>query len=97
MPGADDKCFSFKVQLAGYPLHFAPDAVVAYRLRQRLGELWTQRVTWGVSDALTYARFRHHGMPRSSVRQALRSSLGLLRRHDGEALSGTLRTGHNRA
>jgi glycosyltransferase involved in cell wall biosynthesis len=80
MAGADDKGFSFAVQLAGYPLHFEPEAVVAYRLRQGLRELWRQRVTWGVSDVATYARFRRHGMPRSSAREALRAYAGLVTR-----------------
>ena len=80
MAGADDKGFSFAVQLAGYPLHFEPEAVVAYRLRQGLRELWRQRVTWGVSDVATYTRFRRHGMPRSSAREALGAYAGLVTR-----------------
>ena len=80
MAGADDKGFSFAVQLAGYPLHFEPEAVVAYRLRQGLRELWRQRVTWGISDVATYARFRRHGMPRSSAREAVRAYAGLVTR-----------------
>jgi glycosyltransferase involved in cell wall biosynthesis len=80
MPGADDKGFSFALQLAGYPLHFAPEAVVAYRLRDGLRDLWRQRVTWGLSDVATYARFRGRGMPRSSTSEALRAYGALVRR-----------------
>jgi glycosyltransferase involved in cell wall biosynthesis len=80
VPGADDKGFSFALQLAGYPLHFAPDAVVAYRLREGLRELWRQRVTWGYSDVATYVRFRDRGMPRSSTGEAARAYVALIRR-----------------
>jgi glycosyltransferase involved in cell wall biosynthesis len=73
-----DKDLSWRVQLAGYPLHFAKDAVVSYRRRRDAGAMWRQYVGFGRSDVLLYARFRGEGLPRSSWTRALRAYATLL-------------------
>jgi cellulose synthase/poly-beta-1,6-N-acetylglucosamine synthase-like glycosyltransferase len=68
----------WRAHLAGEHLGFAPDAVVHYRLRPGLRPLLRQRRNWGMGSVDLYVRFRHHGMPRSSVATALRRWLELL-------------------
>lgn len=62
--GAEDADFAIRVQLAGGVLGHAPDALVAYRLRDTLSGIWDQSVMCGEGDAQLYADYRHYGMPR---------------------------------
>lgn len=64
--GGEDFEFCLRLQLAGYTLGHAPDALVAYRLRDSYRGLWRQCVAYGRSDARLYKDFRAHGMPRRS-------------------------------
>lgn len=74
----EDLAVSWRLQLAGYPLHFEPRAVVSYRHRQDLRALWRQHVGYGYAEAVLYHRFRQHGLPRSRLLGALRSYLRLI-------------------
>ncbi len=65
--GGDDVDLSWRIQLAGGRLVFAPDAVVQYRLRADLHTLTLQMMTYGVSAALTYRKFKGRGAPRTSA------------------------------
>jgi glycosyltransferase involved in cell wall biosynthesis len=60
----EDIALSFRLQLGGYPLHFEPEAVVAYRHRQDLRSLWHQQVAYGFAEPVLYKRFRDAGVPR---------------------------------
>lgn len=71
-PHGGDKVFSWRAQLAGHRLHFAPDAVVHYRLREDTGSTWRRQLKIGRSAPSLYRLFREQGMPRSSAREALR-------------------------
>jgi glycosyltransferase involved in cell wall biosynthesis len=59
----EDVAFSWNLQLAGHDLHFAPDAIVAYRHRHDLGSLWRQHRGFGFADAVLYRRYREYGLP----------------------------------
>ena len=76
----EDVDFSWRVQLSGYRLRFAPSAVVAYRHRARLSGLWKQFVLYGESDAALYARYRTHGARRHPVRLVARRWFYILSR-----------------
>ncbi|HEX2029439.1 MAG TPA: glycosyltransferase [Nitriliruptorales bacterium] len=78
-PIGHDMDLSWRLQLAGYPLHFEPSAVVAYRHRERLGQVWRQHVDYGAAGALLYKRFRSSGVPRHSLLRALYGYLRLIR------------------
>ena len=82
--GCQDIVFSWKVQLAGAPVHFVPEAV--YRHRDSLRGLFRQCLNWGASDAQLYRVFRSHGMPSRRLGLALREwgevSIGLLTSYD---------------
>ena len=61
-----DVDLSWRLQLAGYKLHFEPTAIVAKREKSQLEDLWRQEVAWGAADVELYLRFRDQGLRRSS-------------------------------
>ena len=72
MPANYDLDLCWKVQLAGYPLHVEPAAVVAKRYRGSSGDIWHQHFTYGVNDLTLFRRYASHGMPRQLDRAARR-------------------------
>jgi glycosyltransferase involved in cell wall biosynthesis len=60
--GQDDD-FCWRVQLAGVPLDFVPEAVVQYRARDTIWGHFQQERKWGIADVALYLRFRPHGFP----------------------------------
>lgn len=76
----EDVAFSWQMQLAGYDLSFEPAAVVAYRHRHSLTDLWNQHVAFGIADVTLYKRFRDEGVPKPRFRSVLASYLRLLRK-----------------
>jgi len=75
-----DADFTWRLQLHGYAIHYAPAAVVHYRYRETLWELWKQFSRYGRGHPLLYQHFASHGMPRSSTREALREYKRLIRK-----------------
>ncbi|MEA3216753.1 MAG: hypothetical protein QOJ19_2909 [Acidimicrobiia bacterium] len=65
--GNDDVEFSFRAQLSGYRLGYAPDAVVAYRHRERGRDMFRQFCRYGRSEPLLYRSFRQWGMQRPTA------------------------------
>ena len=70
-----DVDLSWRLQLAGYKLHFEPGAIVAKREKAHLDDLWRQEVAWGSADVELYLRFREHGLRRSSPLSTVRSQV----------------------
>lgn len=64
----EDVDFCWRVQQAGVPMAFVPEAVVRYRFRDDLWALFTQTVNYGSGQVLLYRRYRHMGMPRRTPR-----------------------------
>jgi len=60
----EDKEISWRMQLAGYRLAFAPGAVVDYRLRGSLGGFARQQFQYGRMEALLYRSFHDEGLAR---------------------------------
>jgi GT2 family glycosyltransferase len=80
-----DLCW--RVQLAGYPLHVEPAAVVAKRHRGSSGDIWRQHYSYGSDDLTLYRRFSRHGMPRRLDRAARRYAWLVLHLPDLRRLS----------
>jgi glycosyltransferase involved in cell wall biosynthesis len=72
--------FSWRVQLAGYPLQVIPEAMVYYRYRDTVSQTWQQLVAFSQVHVLLYRHYAAHGMPRSSRREVTRRYRRLLRR-----------------
>ena len=88
MPSNYDIDLCWRVQLAGYPLHVEPAAVVAKRQRGSGGDLWRQHYAYGFSSLPLYRRFSRHGMPRQLDRAARRYVWLVLHLPDLRRLSG---------
>jgi GT2 family glycosyltransferase len=70
--GNDDVELSFRAQVHGHRLGYAPDAVVSYRHRNGHLELFRQFRTYGRSEPLLYADYQRWGMPRPGLGQVAR-------------------------
>jgi GT2 family glycosyltransferase len=64
LPALEDTDYCWRLQLAGFQLHFAPEAVVNIRHREDLGSIYRQGVSYGLHNVLIYQRYRSRGMPR---------------------------------
>ncbi len=86
IPFDEDVDFCWRVQQAGVPMAFVPEAVVRYRFRDSLWGLFSQTVRYGAGQVALYRRHRSRGMP-PRTRQAFRFDVsvrvkGLLRVRD---------------
>lgn len=62
-PSQQDTDLCWKVQLSGVPIHYAPEAVVHYRLRCAVADIYRQARSYGRCARMLYQRYRAHGMP----------------------------------
>ena len=62
--GGDDVDLCWRIQLAGFPLHREPAAVVAKRRRSTARDVWDQHFNYGVYDVTLFRKHGRHGMPR---------------------------------
>lgn len=75
-----DTDYCWRLQLAGVPLTFAPEAMVHYRLRTEPAAIVRQARRYGRYNVLLYKRYRPRGMPRAGWREPLRRWVRSLRR-----------------
>lgn len=75
--GGEDMDLSWRAQLCGFRLGYAPAALMHYRLRAGLAALAGQKWRYGRSGAQLYRSYRNAGMLRRDWRQVLRSWLWL--------------------
>lgn len=80
LPALEDTDYCWRLQLAGFQLHFVPDAVVNIRHRGDLGSIYRQGVSYGLHNVMIYARYRGQGMPRLGWLPGVRKWLSLLLR-----------------
>jgi GT2 family glycosyltransferase len=78
--GGDDVDFSWRLQLAGYRLAVAPQAVVRYRHRERLAGLGRQMYGYALADVLLYRKYRHDGARRRPPTMVIRDVYWLVAR-----------------
>jgi GT2 family glycosyltransferase len=79
-PQSHDVEWSWRAQLAGHTLGFAPDAVVHYRYRTSPRGIWKQAYMSGIDSVRLYRDFRARGFKRVPVRSRLRTWLWLVAR-----------------
>lgn len=92
--GGDDVDFSWRVQLAGYRVGSRPTATLHYRGRATRWQMFRQYMRDGEGSAHLYAVHRENGMPRRSIRDALRSIAGLAVAALTYPVAGPARQGH---
>lgn len=80
VPTGEDNDYCYRIQLSGTPLHFASAAVIHYRHRQRLGEIFRQFRRYGRAWVLVLKHYAPYGMQRPSQLQALAGWLLLVPR-----------------
>jgi glycosyltransferase involved in cell wall biosynthesis len=73
LPRMYDIALSWEIQLAGIPLHYAPEALYRVRYREGLLDLLRQGFAGSSCAPLLYKRYRSAGMQRRTVRRMLRS------------------------
>jgi len=75
--GGEDVDLSWRVQLSGYRLVYAPEARMEYRLRSTLRGVARQKWRYGLSGAALYRTYRYAGYQRRSGRAVAHSWLWL--------------------
>ena len=74
-----DTDYCWRVQIAGHALHFVPDALIHYRLRETLRETVRQAFRYGEYNVKLYSLYQDCGMGKITLRQGLRAWYYLLR------------------
>lgn len=67
MPALEDTDYCWRVQRAGHPLEFVPEAVVRIRHRHDLAGMFRQGWRTGRYNVMIYRKYRPLGMPRLGV------------------------------
>lgn len=75
-----DTDYCWRIQLMGVKLHFAPEAVIHYRLRASSREALQQAYQWGEYNVRLYAKYREFGMPRLTLKDGVKRWVALIRR-----------------
>jgi glycosyltransferase involved in cell wall biosynthesis len=63
-----DTDYCWKIQVAGYTLHYMDDAVIHLRLRDTVYNNFYQAMTWGEDEILLYKRYTDKGMEKRSLK-----------------------------
>jgi glycosyltransferase involved in cell wall biosynthesis len=69
MSSLEDTDYCFKIQLAGTPLHFVPEAILQVRVDYRLRGIYRKAVSNGENHMVLYKRYWQPGMPKLSWRK----------------------------
>ena len=67
----EDVDLSWRLQIQGYTIHYAPEAIMHYRFRTTYKAYWRQIAAYAACAPLLYKRFASYGMPEPSVNEAL--------------------------
>lgn len=79
MPVVFEADYCFRAQLAGFPLHFIPEALVHIRHRDSFIGIYHQARRWAEYNVFLYKKYRPLGMPALSWKDNLRPWVRLLR------------------
>jgi glycosyltransferase involved in cell wall biosynthesis len=80
LPRMSDIDYTWRVQFAGFKLQFLPHAVVHYRHRESLKEMFVQAYRDGQAQVLLYKMYRARGMPWKSWWRGVKSWVLMIRR-----------------
>jgi glycosyltransferase involved in cell wall biosynthesis len=79
-PRCQDVELSWRLQLQGYPIQHVPTAVIYGRFKKEIWSIWRRTVMAGEADVKLYRLYATHGMPQSSVREALQTYKWLIKK-----------------
>lgn len=65
--GGEDNDYCYRLQLAGTDITFVPEAVIHYRHRQMLSEIFRQARGYGRGSTTVFKRYRGRGLQRPSA------------------------------
>lgn len=68
--GGEDVDLSWRLQLRGHRLAYAPSAVMHFRFRSEPGEVWRQFRSYGSAEPALFSRYERAGVRRSSLLKA---------------------------
>jgi GT2 family glycosyltransferase len=68
-----DTDYCWRIQLTGTELHFVPEAVVHYRFRSTIADLYYQGLLQGEHNVLLYKKYRPLGMPKLSWQEGVKA------------------------
>lgn len=71
IPPCEDIDISWRLQLHGYCLRYAPGALMHIRFRPTVQALWKQLISAAESHVFLYQHFASYGMPRYPAREVL--------------------------
>lgn len=69
----EDVEYSWRLQLAGNKLHFVPDALVYYRLRNTLSDVYYQAITYSKGHVRLYKKYQSSGIFSRPLKDNVRS------------------------
>ncbi len=72
-----DTDYCWRIQLTGTELHFVPEALIHYRLRDSLAGMYRQAYLWGEYNVVLYKKYRPLGMPRLSWKRGVKAWIKL--------------------
>jgi glycosyltransferase involved in cell wall biosynthesis len=76
----EDPDYCWRVQLAGYPLQFVPNAVIHIRCRSNIHQMFEQARVWGEYSVLLCKKYQALGMPPANWQAGIREWFILLQR-----------------
>ncbi|MGA9077722.1 MAG: glycosyltransferase [Acidimicrobiales bacterium] len=88
---AEDVDVSWRAQLAGLKVAFAPDALVYVRRRATARDAFSQGLGWGFAQPRLLRRYQHHGLRRPPLSDAVIDWMKLLMYVPAAAASRRLR------
>ena len=71
--------YTWRIQLAGFDLRFLPHAVVHYRHRAKLKDMFIQAYKDGQAQVQLYKKYRDHGMPWKNLWNSIKSWISMAR------------------
>ncbi len=80
LPRMSDIDYTWRIQLAGFKLQLLPHAVVHYRHRDTLKDMFEQAYRDGQAHVLLYKKYQTHGMPWESWWHGVKSWVSMIRR-----------------
>jgi glycosyltransferase involved in cell wall biosynthesis len=80
LPRMSDIDYTWRIQLAGFKLQPLPDAVVYYRYRDSLGDMFIQAFLDGQAQVMLYIKYREQGMPWESWWHGIKAWMWMIRR-----------------